>query len=442
MLSRELDERSQTATVAPTPQVRRWGQVLTVAGVILIAAATLIPQTGHPDAMPFCLFCGSLGGVDAVLNVFLFVPLGIGLALSGMRFRTAILAILIFSTLIELAQFFVVSGRDAAVGDVLTNVLGGTIGFSLSRWMNAWWNPSRDRAKALSAFWIVGWLFSQVLVSYALAPALPSTRYYGQIARVFENMATFGGKVLSATIDTVQIPDFGYAKTEAFRDQLKRGANVRAVVIPAGPTPRVAPIVRIADDRQRQIVLLGQDRADVVFGVHAGATDLRLRPPLFRLADVFPADGSAAGLRVSDTLDLSARYQSSGVDIRVSSNVSSRSRHYALFTALGWILFLPRQWYVQGTPFELAFSCLWFATLLLPLGYWMRFASTYSRHSASKSGTTLGGLGVVILIGGCLIPLSFGLNPGPILTWLGAAAGLLAGAATARARQRILLQSS
>lgn len=441
-MPQELDERSPAGTVALTPQVRRWGLILTVAGAILIAAATLIPQTGHPVAMPFCLFCGSLGGVDAVLNVFLFLPLGIGLALWGIRFRTAVLAILIFSTLIELAQLFVVSGRDAALGDVLANVTGGAIGFSLSRWLNTWWNPSRDWAKALSAFWMVGWLFSQALVSYALAPALPSTRYYGQIARVFENMATFGGKVLSAAIDTVQIPDFGYAKTEAFRDMLKRGANVRAVVIPAGPTPRVAPIVRIADDRQRQIVLLGQDRADVVFGVHAGATNLRLRPPLFRLVSVFPAQGSAAGLRMSDTLDVSARYRSNGIDIRVNSTGSSRVRHYALFTALGWILFLPRQWYVQGTDFELVFSCLWFGILLLPLGYWMRIALTYSGEAASATATTLGGFAIAMFIGTGLIPLSFGLSPGPIVTWLGAAAGLLAGAAIGRARQSMLLQSS
>jgi hypothetical protein len=281
---------------------------------------------------------------------------------------------------------------------------------------------------------MVGWVAIQVLVSYALAPAFPATRYYGQIARVFEHMATFGGRVLTATIDTVQIPDFGFSKTEEFRILLEQGAIVRAVVIPAGPTPRVAPIVRLADERQRQIVLLGQDRADVVFGVHTGATNLRLRPPLFRLAGVFPAEGSAAGLRVSDTLDLSARYRATGVEIRASSRDSTRSEHYALSTALGWILFLPRQWYVQSSGLELVFSSVWFAILLLPLGYWVFLAAANPEQPLSQFIPVLVGLAIFLVIGIALVPRSFGLKPGPSAAWLAAAMGLVAGACLARAR--------
>ncbi|HKC81976.1 MAG TPA: hypothetical protein VKB91_12335, partial [Gemmatimonadaceae bacterium] len=69
--------------MAPAPQVRRLGWFLAGASIILICVATLTPQSGHSETSPFCILCGSLGGVDAVLNVLLFLPFGIGLALSG-----------------------------------------------------------------------------------------------------------------------------------------------------------------------------------------------------------------------------------------------------------------------------------------------------------------------------------------------------------------------
>jgi hypothetical protein len=367
-----------------------------------------------------------------VLNVLLFLPLGIGLALSGARSSRALSTILILSATIEIAQFLVISGRDAAVGDVLSNVLGGAVGFVATRSFEAWWNPSRRRAARLSGFWVACWLTIQLLVSYAFTPDFPSTRYYGQIARVFENMATFGGAVLSATIDTVSVPDSGFAKTKQLHHLLEEGALVRAVVIPAGPTSRIAPIIRVADDRQRQIVLLGQDRADVVFGVHTGAEILRLRPPLFRIAGVFPSEGSAPGLRLSDTLDLGARYHSEAVDIRVSSRDAVYSRRFVLSSALGWVLILPKQWYLEGTPIESLLGFIWLAALLLPLGYWGLLATvSHNREARAHFVTAIGALAIILLIGLVLIPRLFGLAPASLGAWLAVAVGVASGAVIA-----------
>ena len=435
-MNRQLDNRARPGTVAPAPQVRGLGQLLTGASVLLICAATLTPQAGHSQASAFCILCGSLGGVDAVLNVLLFLPLGIGLALSGARVTSTMLAILFFSISIEVAQFLVISGRDSSIGDVLTNVVGGATGFALVHWFETWHNPSRRAALALSVCWIVGWLAIQLLSSYGFAPAFPSTRYYGQIARVFANMATFGGRVLSATIDTVSVPDFGFSKTRQLHDLLENGAVVGAVVIPAGPTPRVAPIIRVADDRQRQIVLLGQDRADMVFGVHTGAANLRLRPPLFRLTGVFPPEGGAAGLRMSDTLDVRARYRAAGVEIRADSRDNAKSRHIVISSALGWILILPQQWYVEGTRTELFLSFVWLATLLFPLGYWGFLAATSeSSETQRRFVPALAALAIVLFVGLVLLPHSFGLESPSFGAWLAVTIGVAAGAALARAKQ-------
>ena len=432
MLSRQPGSRSRPGTVAPAPQVRRPGRILVGASVILICAATLTPQPGHSDASLFCIVCGSLGGVDVVLNVLLFLPLGIGLALSGVRSSRALLAILFFSATIEVAQFLVISGRDAAVGDVLSNVLGGSIGIALVRWFDVWWNPSRRNATVLSSLWVACWLAIQVLVSYGLTPAFPSTRYYGQIARVFENMATFGGRVLSATIDTVSVPDYGFAKTRQFHDLLEHGAVVRAVVIPAGPTARIAPIIRVADETQAQMVLLGQDHADVVFGVHTGAENLRLRPPLFRIAGVFPSEGGPAGLRFSDTLHLGGRYRTDGVDVRVRSKGGERSQHFVLSSALGWVLILPKQWYLEGTLAELLFGYAWLFTLLLPLGYWaLLAAASLTRETQSRFIPAIGALAIVLFVGFVLIPRSFRLASVSFGAWLAAGLAIAVGAAIA-----------
>ena len=445
MPSQRLDNETSPITVAPTPQLRRLGRLLAGASIAVIFAATLTPQSGQPETSPLCIICGSLGGVDAVLNVLLFLPLGVGLALSGARAVPALLAMLFLTAGIELAQFFFISGRDASIGDVLTNVLGGTLGFALARGTTVWRRPTRRAAFALCMSWSAIWIAIQLLSSYAFAPALPTSLYYGQIARVFEHMATFGGQVLSATIDTVTVPNFGFAKTEQFHELLQNGASVGAVVIPAAPTPRIAPIVRIADDKRREIVLLGQDHSDLVFGLRTGAAALRLRPPLFAMREVFPVRGDGATILMSDTLRLRARYATTGVEMRADSGGELRQRHLAVYPALGWILVLPAQWYVEGTRAELLFSFLLLSVSLIPLGYWVSFLVTSRRSEAAPQRTSALfalALPVLLAVGLVLAPRAFGLPSASPGAWLAAVTGLLLGAAIGGAESQSALRNS
>ena len=39
----------------------------------------------------YCIVCGDTGSVDFFLNILLFVPLGLGLALAGFSWRRALL---------------------------------------------------------------------------------------------------------------------------------------------------------------------------------------------------------------------------------------------------------------------------------------------------------------------------------------------------------------
>ena len=60
------------------------GRFLACAGLLLIAATTLVPipqQTAASQLTPlWCLVCGDYGGVDVVNNIILFVPAALGSA--------------------------------------------------------------------------------------------------------------------------------------------------------------------------------------------------------------------------------------------------------------------------------------------------------------------------------------------------------------------------
>src|ERR1051325_2403630 len=109
---------------------RALGVALATAGAIAIAALTLMPAAPF-DAMPFdhwCLLCGSEGTADFVANILLFVPLGLGLGFAGVSWRRATVIAAAASTSIELAQYFIITGRFATLGDVVSNTIGGSLG--------------------------------------------------------------------------------------------------------------------------------------------------------------------------------------------------------------------------------------------------------------------------------------------------------------------------
>src|SRR3954469_19639810 len=162
-------------TVAPAPHLRTAGFVITMVSLAAIGLATLLPASGAASGSHFCLVCGSFGGVDAVLNVLLFVPLGIGLALSGLPAKRALLAMCALSALIETAQLLVIPGRDSTIGDLLTNALGGALGFAMARYPEDWLRPTPRIARNLLVAWAAIWLTIQIISNFGLAVSLPDS---------------------------------------------------------------------------------------------------------------------------------------------------------------------------------------------------------------------------------------------------------------------------
>src|SRR5258705_4248158 len=185
-----------------------------------------------------------VGGDDAlagvVQNLLLFVPLGFGLALGGMRgFRLVAVGTLL-SLSVECAQQWI-PGRDPSLGDVCFNTLGTAVGGLLGRTAPLWFSPSPRRAAWLSlgaalvatAIWLTtGWLFQ---------PDAPAKTYVVALRPDLPNRGQYPGRVLGATVGS-PLP-------------------LRIVAV-AGATPRrLSPLVALTDERGREMVLLSADHA-------------------------------------------------------------------------------------------------------------------------------------------------------------------------------------
>src|SRR4026209_2826376 len=147
-----------TGNVASTPHLRRIGSFVTLGAIVAILFETLLPESGHPFGSHLCLVCGELGGVDSLLNVLLFVPLGVGLALRGINWNRSILMACAVSVAVETAQLLFVPGRDATLGDVVTNTVGAALGFALARHAGSWLRPPPRLAAMLGLAWCLLWL--------------------------------------------------------------------------------------------------------------------------------------------------------------------------------------------------------------------------------------------------------------------------------------------
>jgi hypothetical protein len=416
-------------TVALAPHLRRVGFAITLASLIAIGLATLWPQPPAPVDSHFCVICGSFGTVDALLNVLLFVPLGIGLSLLERSDRRAILAMCALSIAIETAQFFVIPGRDSTLGDVLANTLGGALGFMAPRHWRSMVKPSPIVAGRLAVAWAILWFAVQIASGFAFSLSLPDSRYYGQIGRKLGSFAPFHGQVSSATVGGVSIPDSAIEDSHQVRERLRGGSTVAVAAVVGDSSRGIAPILRIADDRRREILLVAQNEDAVVFGVITGASILRLRRPIFSVPRAFSVDHdrSSAG----DSVQVIGRYSRGQLAMETRSMRGARALDVPVRSSLGWILWLPFQWLIEGTQAEAVAGWLWTGILVLPFGYWVvpwsrgRQRGGTGRPSYQRISAVMFSLVLITLV----VATTFGLALPRLDDWVAASVGFLAGGA-------------
>lgn len=400
---------------------RRAALTVTAGALVFIAAETLVP---HPENAAlvartpvWCILCGELGLLDILLNVILFVPLGVGLHLQGRSWRQALLLGAALSLGIETAQYFAIAGRDAALGDVLTNTAGAGLGAVLANSWRFWLRPARGAARRLAGTMAVVWLVQVGLTGLAVQPSLPHSVYWGQRAAELGQFDTFPGRLLDARVGAMSLPSRRLANSAMVRRALLEGEPVTAVVVPAGPTRGIAPLASIFDGDQREIAVLGQWDRDLVFRLRARALDWRLRPPAIRLRSVFagttPETLTVAGTVRGDSLIVTARGGASGPAFRAMP----------LSAQWGWSLLLP---YEHAFGSEVGWlSALWVGGCMVPIGFWM--AAT-----GLRTGPAALAILVLLVLGLIALPALLG-EQASTVEWAGALAGALAGWLLARA---------
>jgi hypothetical protein len=398
----------------------RVGQAIAIAGAVLIASMTLVP---HPEltrvssATPLsCLLCGDYGVVDVFLNILLFIPFGLGLRLMGVsRFRGQAL-LMVTSLCIELLQLKVIAGRDASLSDFLTNSLGGGLGI----WLADHWSevvfPSPARSRRLRIPAALAWLAVWIATAWLVEPSIPHTIWFGQLAAQDVLLDNFKGVVLSATVNARQLDTtrLSAADSAALLDKFVSGsAEARAKVVAGPQTALPAPIVSIFDRLSTEILVLGQDRGDLIFRIRLGTADHELHEPEIRLPEALATPG--------DTVFLAGGLRDGHLFVQAKSGNFDQERAAALSPSWGWMFVLP--WHYAMGPEGRWLTTLWVAGLLLPAA----FLSARGLRRRSEIPGEVAFLAAIVLLGLAGVPRLAALPPVHWSEWLAAGVGIAAG---------------
>jgi len=299
---------------------------------------------------------------DWVRNVLLFVPLGASLAWTGVRARRAVLACATLSALVELAQR-AIPGRFASVSDWVCNVTGVGIGFAWFRFAPIWMRPSSSRARRLVL--VAGAAASAVLLGTGvlLAPAPSAATFYvHRTPSSLAHLAPYGGTVLDARIDDIELPSGTIPDSDAVRARLGGDYALR-VDVRAGPPPTtLAAFVLITDADLNEILLLGPDRDDLVYRFRSVGDAIGFQTALVRLPHALHQ------IRPGDPLSLTV--QRSGDDLCFAIDGAFDCGH-GFTVGDGWQLLAPD--YRILAAWRVILSATWLAALFLPLGFWGRW---------------------------------------------------------------------
>jgi len=382
-----------------------------VLALVAIGLATLVPDRG-PGAEPSfgCIICGERGFADAIANVVLFVPLGVGLALLGTSLRRGLLLGALASGLIEFIQLMAMSGRDPSIGDVLFNTLGTWSGSGLVPVVPILARLDDQTAARLSVAAALDVVLAVTVTAWLLQPSFPRTAYWGQWTPNLGHLEWYRGRVHDAriagmTVRSRRIEDSGFA-----RAALLRGGPVEVEFTAGRPVTGLASLFSVYDENQQEILLIGPDRDDLVLRYRMRAAAWRLDQPDLRLRD------GMRGVRAGRETAVRAWSPARGeyclrIDAQTGCGLGPT-------IGSGWGLL----YYPESIPpwLKRLLGAGWVALMVAPTGLLLRAR----RESILGCALTLAGIGV--------LPPLLGLRPSSLREWCGAALAVGGGAAVAR----------
>jgi hypothetical protein len=382
--------------------LRRYGIPLVV--VIGILLLTLAPASGdEPTWSGLCLICGGRGTADAILNVILFLPLGIAVGLRSRSVGQVIVIGFLLSGTIELIQS-VIPGRYPTLGDVVSNTLGATLGAVVCAKAGRLLFPDLRLSNILVVAWVA--LGGLILISMGilLRPSYPDSAYFGQWTPDLGHLGHYDGRVLAFDIGGQSVPKGKVADSSSIRSALLRPGIVRVQAIAGSRADRLSSLVSIYDERQREILLVGPDRDDLAYRYRTRAAALRLDAPAIRFR------GAMAGVAAGDTLRVEVRPSKRGICISVNG-ASMCGLGYTIGSGPAILHSL------DGFPRTLVIliNAIGLAVLVFPGAYWARTGLAKLLY------------GLALAAGLVLTPGMVGLATTTPVELVGASAGLVLG---------------
>lgn len=352
--------------VAATQQ-RVIGLATTAIALAVIARLTLWPGPGGlPRAFQWCLVCGSYGSADFALNVLLFVPLGFGLRLAGTPRYSASLAVIASTVLIEALQFYVVPGRESDLSGIISNTIGGLVGVAIADLRAHLVAPDVRVARRVAIGVAAVVCALAEVVQRGLAPSLPHSIYYEQVAPDLGMFDVYRAPVITPTFDGAPFREgrLSADSGDLMRVSLLDGRASIRVAIRSGPVPlRLAPIISVFDQRHHEIFLLGRRGTDVVFRLRRRANDFRWRSPA-----LFLSLGEPPTLHQSpDTAHVRAAVRPGRIELSVADLRGTRTVEEKRGVWQAWRFLVPDSVFASAAG---VLTALWIAGLFVPLGYW------------------------------------------------------------------------
>ena len=412
-------------------------RVRTIEGAILLLLGTIgvILMTLRPTALQtgaVCVLCGPHAGAEALVNVVLFIPIGAGLALLGLRWRTAVLIGIAATVVIEVLQLALPLGRSASLLDLVTTFAGTLIGFYVGEHRRRFAFPRSRLALRYAVTAGVAWLVMMTLSAAALLPSVPAGAYLAQWAPALEGHERYTGRVLSVHVSGVSIANGPVAAGDVLHSAMREGIATEATIVSQGAPLRLAPILRVLTTDSTEALMLGQRHDDLVFRSRVIGSALRFVTPSVVMPDALSSRLATerGAMIISGVRD--------GGQLRAGAFGSEAILH--LHAGTGWLLLAPPGSALQASADAL--SALWAGIPLFGASYW---AGRRARRRARRAGDATrmtGASGQVLIAVPVLLALAvaglagisalFGLSQPGLGVWIGTVAsiglGLIVGA--------------
>jgi hypothetical protein len=263
------------------------------AALAFIALATLLPIGSAPPRWD-----NQLDLADAIVNIALFLPLGLLLERDGWRGTNIMLLALAVSFAIEILQGSLIPGRRGSALDVAFNLAGAGAGFL-----------GRRTPSAVLALPLLPWIASGAL----LRPSAPKTpTWWGQWAHAFAGTSAFEGRILSLRLLDQTVPDGPIDSTAGLAARAERsGLSLDVELLAGSGTDGLTHLAGVSDGEGHVIIALEQSGSDLILTWRSLGASLGLRPPRALFPAFLPLE---AGERVRLSAEVRAGHASVAAD--------------------------------------------------------------------------------------------------------------------------------